>query len=114
MTWRRVVFGLGPGSAGGLPPSRVGGADPATIDAADPTPGLAAALAVWIVGPRRFRGSILTWLDAVGMAAYAVVGALKATSLGVPPFSAVVMGVLTATFGGVIRDVLAHEPSVGP
>ena len=73
---------------------------------------LGAALAVWFVGPRRFRGSILTWLDAVGMAAYAVVGALKAQSLGVPPFSAVVMGVLTATFGGVIRDVLAHEPSV--
>jgi uncharacterized membrane protein YeiH len=24
----------------------------------------------------------------------------------------VVMGVLTATFGGVIRDVLAHEPSL--
>ena len=46
------------------------------------------------------------------MAAYAVVGALKAQSLGVPPFSAVVMGVLTAAFGGVIRDVLAHEPSV--
>jgi len=73
---------------------------------------LGAALSVWIVGPRRFRGSILTWLDAVGMAAYAVVGALKAQSLGVPPFSAVVMGVLTAAFGGVIRDVLAHEPSV--
>jgi len=73
---------------------------------------LAAAAAVWILGPRRFRGSILTWLDAFGMAAYAVVGALKATSLGVPPVSAVVMGVLTATFGGVIRDVLAHEPSV--
>ena len=73
---------------------------------------LAAAAAVWIVGPGRFRGHVLTWLDAVGMAAYAVVGALKATSLGVPPFSAVVMGVLTATFGGVIRDVLAHEPSV--
>jgi len=73
---------------------------------------LAAAAAVWILGPRRFRTSILTWLDAVGMAAYAVVGALKASSLGVPPVSAVVMGVLTATFGGVIRDILAHEPSV--
>jgi uncharacterized membrane protein YeiH len=73
---------------------------------------LAAAAVVWIVGPRRFRGHTLTWLDAIGMAAYAVVGALKASSLGVPPFSAVVMGVLTATFGGVIRDVLAHEPSV--
>jgi uncharacterized membrane protein YeiH len=73
---------------------------------------LSAAAAVWILGPRRFRGRILTWLDAIGMAAYTVVGALKASSLGVPPFSAVVMGVLTATFGGVIRDVLAHEPSV--
>ena len=73
---------------------------------------LAAALAVWVLGPRTFRGRLLTWLDAFGMAAYAVVGALKASSLGAPPFSAVVMGVLTATFGGVIRDVLAHEPSV--
>ena len=73
---------------------------------------LTAAAVVWIAGPRRFRGHVLTWLDAVGTAAYAVVGALKATSLGVPPFSAIVMGVLTATFGGVIRDVLAHEPSV--
>ena len=73
---------------------------------------LAAAGAVWVFGPRRFRPSILTWLDAVGMAAYAVVGALKAGSLGAPPLSCIVMGVLTATFGGVIRDVLAHEPSV--
>ena len=73
---------------------------------------LAAAAAVWIFGPRRFRPRILTWLDALGMAAYAVVGALKAQSLGAPPFSCVVMGVLTATFGGVIRDVLAHEPSI--
>ena len=73
---------------------------------------LVAAAAVWVFGPRRFRPSILTWLDAVGMAAYAVVGALKAGSLGAPPLSCIVMGVLTATFGGVIRDVLAHEPSV--
>ncbi|MBS0359741.1 MAG: trimeric intracellular cation channel family protein [Proteobacteria bacterium] len=73
---------------------------------------LVAAAAVWILGPQRFRGQALNWLDALGMAAYTVVGALKAQSLGVPPFSAVVMGVLTATFGGVIRDVLAHEPSV--
>jgi len=67
---------------------------------------------VWIFGWGRGREKTLLWLDAVGMAAYAVVGALKATSLGAPPFTAVVMGVLTATFGGVIRDILAHEPSV--
>jgi uncharacterized membrane protein YeiH len=73
---------------------------------------LAAAGAVWIFGWGLGRGRLLLWLDALGMAAYAVVGALKAASLGVPPLSAVVMGVLTATFGGIIRDVLAEEPSV--
>jgi uncharacterized membrane protein YeiH len=73
---------------------------------------LAAAVGVWIFGWGQGRERTLLWLDAVGMAAYAVVGALKAISLGVPPFSAVVMGVLTSTFGGVIRDVLAHQPSI--
>src|SRR6185437_11145024 len=71
-----------------------------------------AALAIWLFGWGRRGERILTWLDALGMAAYAVVGALKALSLGAPPLSAVVMGVLTSTFGGIIRDVLAEEPSV--
>ncbi len=73
---------------------------------------LTAAVAIWIFGWGRRGERLLIWLDALGMAAYAVVGALKASSLGVPPFSAVVMGVLTASFGGVIRDVLGHEPSI--
>ncbi|HEX7946668.1 MAG TPA: trimeric intracellular cation channel family protein [Phenylobacterium sp.] len=73
---------------------------------------LTAAVGVWIFGWGQGREKTLLWLDAVGMAAYAVVGALKATSLGAPPFTAIVMGVLTSTFGGVIRDVLAHQPSI--
>jgi uncharacterized membrane protein YeiH len=73
---------------------------------------LAAAVGIWLLGWGHGRERLLLWLDAVGMSAYAIVGALKATALGVPPFSAVIMGVLTATFGGVIRDILAHEPSV--
>jgi len=73
---------------------------------------LAAAVAIWVFGWGRRGERLLNWLDAVGMAAYAVVGALKASSLGIPPFACVVMGVLTATFGGIIRDVLAEEPSV--
>jgi uncharacterized membrane protein YeiH len=73
---------------------------------------LAAAAAVWVFGPGRGRERVLLWLDALGVSAYAVVGALKATSLGAPPVSAAVMGVLTAAFGGIIRDVLAGEPSV--
>jgi uncharacterized membrane protein YeiH len=73
---------------------------------------IAAAVGVWLFGWGRRGERLLLWLDATGMAAYAVVGALKAYSLGAPPLTCVVMGVLTAVFGGVIRDVLAGEPSV--
>ncbi|MBV9995163.1 MAG: trimeric intracellular cation channel family protein [Caulobacteraceae bacterium] len=73
---------------------------------------LAAALMVWLFGSGRWRETILVWLDALGMAAYSVVGAAKAEALGIPALAALVMGVLTATFGGVVRDVLAGEPSV--
>ncbi|MDI7776128.1 trimeric intracellular cation channel family protein [Asticcacaulis sp. EMRT-3] len=67
---------------------------------------------IWFVGGRGWRFRALLWLDALGMAAYAVVGTAKALSLGVPPFSAMIMGVLTTAFGGVIRDVLAGEPNL--
>ncbi|HEX2558632.1 trimeric intracellular cation channel family protein [Phenylobacterium sp.] len=73
---------------------------------------LGAGTAVWVFGDRRFRARLLLWLDALGMAAYAVVGAAKASAFGVPPLPAIVMGVLTATCGGIIRDVVAEEPSV--
>src|SRR5512147_1395802 len=74
--------------------------------------GAAAALAVWLAGARFERSAALIWLDAVGLAAYAVIGAGKALALGVDPIVSVAMGVLTACFGGVIRDVLAGQPSV--
>ncbi|MDB5455927.1 MAG: hypothetical protein JWP92_1512 [Caulobacter sp.] len=73
---------------------------------------LAAAGMVWMFGGRGWRFRALLWLDALGMAAYAVFGAAKALSAGVHPISAVVMGILTASFGGIIRDVLAEEPSI--
>lgn len=51
----------------------------------------------------------LVWADAVGMALFSVTGASKALALGAPPVVAVAMGIMTAAFGGVIRDVLAGE-----
>lgn len=74
--------------------------------------GAAAALVVWIAGERVERAAALIWLDALGLAAYAVIGAGKALALGVDPIASAAMGVLTACFGGVIRDVLAGQPSV--
>jgi len=73
---------------------------------------LVAAVVVWIFGKRGWRFRALLWLDALGLSAYAVVGTAKALSLGVHPFSAMIMGVLTTAFGGIIRDVLAGEPNL--
>ncbi len=73
---------------------------------------LAAAGAVWLLGGQHWRSDALIWLDAVGLAAYGVLGAAKALAAGVPPPVAVVMGTLTATFGGILRDLFAGEPSV--
>lgn len=73
---------------------------------------IAAALLVWITSRRRFAGKALLWFDAAGMAAYAAYGSAKALGQGVAPVPAFVMGVLTACAGGIIRDILAGEPSV--
>lgn len=56
---------------------------------------------------RRFV--VLLWADAVGIAAYAVMGAELGLRYGAAPAVAVVLGVMTATFGGLIRDVLCQE-----
>jgi uncharacterized membrane protein YeiH len=73
---------------------------------------LTTALAVWITPQRWWKGDALDWFDAVGLAGYAVFGAAKALHFGVPPVPAVLMGVVTACVGGIIRDVLAGEPSI--
>jgi len=53
----------------------------------------------------------LRWADAVGLAAYSVMGAAKALSVGDTLLVAILMGVSTATFGGILRDTIAREPS---
>jgi uncharacterized membrane protein YeiH len=58
------------------------------------------------------RYKLLLWLDAVGMSAYSALGAAKGLAATGSPVVAVVMGMLTATFGGILRDLLAGEPSV--
>ena len=73
---------------------------------------LLVALAVWFTPRRIWSERALDWFDALGLAAYAVYGAGKALSFGIPPLPAAVMGVVTACMGGIIRDVLAGEPSI--
>jgi uncharacterized membrane protein YeiH len=58
----------------------------------------------------RYRN--LLWLDAVGLALFAVGGAEKAMQAGAGSAVAMAMGVMTATFGGIVRDLLGGESPV--
>ncbi len=58
------------------------------------------------------RYRVLVWLDAIGLSAYCVMGAAKGYAATGSATVALVTGMLTATFGGVLRDMLAGEPSV--
>lgn len=58
------------------------------------------------------RYRVLLWLDALGLSLVTVVGAARGLEAGASPFIAVVMGVITAAFGGIIRDVLGGESPV--
>jgi uncharacterized membrane protein YeiH len=51
----------------------------------------------------------LIWIDAIGLAVFAATGTLAAIGAGASPVIACAMGVITATFGGILRDVLSAE-----
>ena len=73
---------------------------------------IAAGVGVWFLSSKTITGKALLWFDAIGLAAYATYGAAKALNYGVAPVPAFAMGVMTACVGGIIRDVLANEPSI--
>lgn len=58
------------------------------------------------------RWKWLLWLDAIGLAAFAAMGAAKGLAITGSPVVAIITGMLTATFGGILRDIVAGEPSV--
>lgn len=74
---------------------------------------LVAAILTYFLAPllaSRYRA--LIWMDAIGLATFSITGTSIALSLGAPPLIAVCMGVMSATFGGIIRDVLCSESLV--
>ncbi len=73
---------------------------------------LAVALLAWFTPHRWWEGRLLEWADAAGLAAYSVLGTAKALAFAVPPVTAILMGVVTGCVGGIIRDVLAGQPSI--
>jgi len=51
----------------------------------------------------------MQWPDAIGLGAFTAGGTQLALNAGVPAIIAVIMGVLTAIFGGVLRDIVVNE-----
>lgn len=74
------------------------------------------ALLVWTIAyrlPGRLDGwaakSLLLWADAAGLALFAVIGTQKGLAAGAPMLSAIALGAMTASFGGILRDILAGD-----
>ena len=72
---------------------------------------LAAGLVTFIYHPGVERlGRLVKVLDAVGLAVFAVGGALLALARpGIPPLAAIIVGTITAVGGGALRDVLVGQ-----
>jgi uncharacterized membrane protein YeiH len=71
---------------------------------------LTAAVLTFITANAIHRaGQWLLWADAAGLSLFCVLGAEKTLALGHDPAIAVIMGVMTAVVGGIVRDVVCNE-----
>ena len=70
-----------------------------------------AIVAAWLGW--RWPDRLLALADAIGTGAFAVAGALLAREAGLDWPAAVVLAILTATGGAVLRDVLANRIPIG-
>jgi uncharacterized membrane protein YeiH len=74
---------------------------------------LIAAVITYLIAPHlASRTKALLWMDAIGLALFCVVGTKIGLDFGVSPVIAACMGVVTASFGGIARDVLCGSSLV--
>tara|TARA_R110002167_G_scaffold26539_2_gene91408 strand:+ start:1705 stop:2334 length:630 start_codon:yes stop_codon:yes gene_type:complete len=74
---------------------------------------LIASAVTYVIAPFLVsRTRALIWMDAIGLALFCVAGTKIGLDNGVSPVIAVCMGVVTASFGGIARDVLCGSSLV--
>jgi len=56
----------------------------------------------------RYRRTLFLF-DTVGVGIYTIIGLQKSLDFGANPLAAMILGLITAVFGGVIRDTLLNE-----
>ena len=108
--WLGIITGVGGGTVRdlllGLPVFWVANASPIIVC-------VIVSAAVFVTAHlvhSRYR--LIVWLDAVGLALVTVVGTARGLDSGAGPVVAIVMGVITASVGGIIRDIIGQEPSI--
>lgn len=69
----------------------------------------AAVLVIFRFNREILDHKILTYIDALGLGLFSASGVAIALETGIPIFPASLIGVITATTGGVIRDILCNE-----
>lgn len=65
--------------------------------------------AIFFPALARLREKYLRWPDAVGLGLFSIAGTAYSLDEGVSGFVAILMGVITGTFGGVLRDIICNE-----
>jgi uncharacterized membrane protein YeiH len=69
-----------------------------------------ALLSILVFKDKVFRwGSTLFLFDTMGLGLFTIVGISKSMDAGLPFWVCIVMGAITGTLGGVVRDVLLNE-----
>jgi uncharacterized membrane protein YeiH len=68
-------------------------------------------LAMLLMRAKHFKPTqqSMQWPDALGLGLFAASGTQIALNMQMPVLIAVLMGVMTATFGGVLRDIVCNE-----
>lgn len=69
------------------------------------------AVAMLTMRSRHFRPTerAMLWPDALGLGLFTASGTQIALTAGMPPLVAVLMGVITSVFGGVLRDIVCNQ-----
>lgn len=107
-----LVLAFAAGNAGGITRDLLIGAVPpaAVSSSVYLTISLLAGLIVFFQFPLIDKlNHPVQWLDAVGLAFFAVAGTEKALQFGLTPVMAALLGMVTGIGGGMLRDILANE-----
>ncbi|MCM4168847.1 hypothetical protein KCTC52924_02543 [Arenibacter antarcticus] len=66
-------------------------------------------LSILLRSKKKYVRTSLFLFDSIGIGFYTLLGIAKGLSVGLSPVMCIALGTITASFGGVIRDILCNE-----